>query len=95
MKKAVQNVISAKIEIFIISADIRSSPGDLPFFNLLAAASISTALGGSVLMFREKDGAAVMSGGSFGGGLLRSLSKWDVHNSFTAAGSVTSTPYGS
>ncbi|KAK2710031.1 hypothetical protein QYM36_013638 [Artemia franciscana] len=49
-------------------------------------------LGGSTLMLREKHGVVGMSGGSSGGGLLRSLLKRDPHKSFTAAGLVTSTP---
>ena len=45
-------------------------------------------------MFREKDCVVGMSDDSSDGGLLRIISKWDAHNSFTAAGLVTRTTDG-
>ena len=83
-KKAVQNIISAATETFYhIGWYTVFSWG----FTILQRRMVKLlALGGSTLLFREKDGFAGMLGGSSGGGLLRSPSNLDAHNSFSAAG---------
>ena len=49
-KSAVHTVMQAPNEVLIISADIRSLPGALPFFNLRAACVNSSVDGSAVLI---------------------------------------------